>query len=34
MQLIQGIRGKYSQTNAELQTLQKEGIIIDRTLVG
>lgn len=30
MQLILGIRGKYTQTNAELQILQKEGIIIDQ----
>jgi predicted transcriptional regulator len=30
MQLILGIRGKYSQTNAELQILQKEGIVIDQ----
>jgi predicted transcriptional regulator len=29
MQLILGIRGKYPQTNAELQILQKEGIVID-----
>ena len=28
MQLILGIRGKYPQTNAELQVLQKEGIVI------
>ncbi|MGE5555682.1 MAG: hypothetical protein ACM3UY_05390 [Methanocella sp.] len=30
MQLILSIRGKYPQTNAELQILQKENIIIDQ----
>ena len=30
MQLILGIRGKYPQTNAELQILQKEDIIKDQ----
>jgi len=30
MQLILGIRGKYPQTNAELQILQKEDIILDQ----
>jgi hypothetical protein len=29
MQLILGIRGKYPQTNAELQLLQKEGLVVD-----
>ena len=29
MALILGIRGKYSQTNAELQRLEREGIIVD-----
>jgi hypothetical protein len=30
MRVILGIRGKYPQTNAELQILQKEDIIIDQ----
>jgi DNA-binding transcriptional ArsR family regulator len=29
MQLILGIRGKYPQTNSELITLKKEGIVLD-----